>query len=38
MYNVQSIGKTLMNVFMPDQAQGLRAGETQEGGRRDPVG
>ena len=32
MYNVQSIGKTLLNVFMPDQAQGLRAGETQEGG------
>ena len=32
MYNAQSIGQTLMNVFRPDQAQGLRAGEMQEGG------
>jgi hypothetical protein len=31
MYNMQGIGKTLMNIFMPDQTQGLRAGETQGG-------
>jgi hypothetical protein len=31
MYNAQSIGQTLMNVFRPDQAQSLQAGEMQGG-------
>ena len=37
MYNAQSIGQTLMNVFRPDQAQSLRAGEMQEGGEGIPA-
>jgi hypothetical protein len=37
MYNAQSIGQTLMNVFRPDQAQSLRAGETQAGGEGVPA-
>jgi len=37
-FNAQSIGQTLMNVFRPDQAQGLRSGEMQEGAGGIPAG
>jgi hypothetical protein len=37
MYNAQSIGQTLMNVFRPDQAQSLRIEERQEGGEGVPA-
>jgi hypothetical protein len=36
--NAQSIGQTLMNVFRPDQAQGLQAGETPGGSEGIPAG
>jgi hypothetical protein len=37
MLNAQSIGKTLMNVLMPEQTQGLRTGEIKEGGGTPPT-
>jgi hypothetical protein len=36
-FNAQSIGQTLMNVFRPDQAQGQQAGVMQEGGEGIPA-
>jgi len=36
-FNAQSIGQTLMNVFRPDQAQGQQAGVMPEGGEGLPA-
>ena len=37
MYNVQNIGKVLMNAFLADQTQGVRSGSMQEGGEAPPA-
>jgi hypothetical protein len=35
--NAQAIGKTLMNVFLPEQTQSLQTGKTQGGGEAPPA-